>query len=764
MLRCFLHGFFIAWLSGIAAVAAQTPIGQWQEHLNYKQTTQVLKGDQIYCATATNVFAVNEKNEVSRFSKINGLNDIGVSCIGWDETTAQLVIAYNNGNLDILKGSTVRNIPDIRQSNISSNKKINQIYCRDGIAYLSSAIGTITVNLSRYEIRDTWIIGNNGTQTNVWNMISDNTYYYAATSEGLKRANASQNNLANFANWENISNNSNLSPGAVQFTGLLNNRLLARKTDSVFIQSGNNWTLLYHEPSWKIIQASVSGNYLLLAQTGSGGQARVILVTETGTTARTISQPGIVSLPQSALVEGNTVWVADLYEGLSRFANGTDRFIPNGPTGTASGQFTFSNGNLFVAAGAVNKAWNYLYNRDGIFSYGNGEWNSKNALNTPALDSVLDIITLATDPKDGSVWAGSYGGGLVHFSKSETKIYKQNSSLQPATGDPGSYRVSGLAFNKEGDLWISNYGAPQPLQLLKKDGSWMRFNIPFPLIENATAQLVTDDFNQLWIQSPKNNGLICFQYGNIDNNSDDRWKYYRQGTGNGNLPSNNVLAIAKDKDNSIWIGTDDGIGIISCTADAFAGSGCDARLPVVQQGQFAGYLFKGEQVQAIAVDGANRKWIGTTNGVWLIGPDGTKTIHHFNTSNSPLLSNDVKQIGIDPLTGEIFFATFNGICSFRGTATEATETINQVFVFPNPVPPGYNGAIAIRGLAENTSVKITEMNGRMVYQTRSLGGQAIWDGKDYKGHKAAAGMYLVFIRDDAGREKIVTKIIITSGR
>lgn len=764
MLRLFLHGFFIAWICGIVPVAAQTPIGQWQEHLNYKQTKQVVKGDQIYCATSANVFSVNEKNEISRFSKINGLNDIGVSCIGWDATTAQLVIAYENGNLDIVKGSTVRNIPDILQSNISSNKKINQIYCRDGIAYLSAAVGIIAVNLSRYEIRDTWIIGNNGTQTNVWNMTGDNTYYYAATTEGLKRALASQTNLANFANWENISNKYNLPTGPVQFTGLLNNRLLARKTDSIYIQSGDSWTLLYHEPSWKIVQANVSGNSLLLSQTGPGDQARVILLTEAGTISQTISQPGVVSLPQSALADGNAVWIADLYEGLSRFANGTDRFIPNGPGGTASGQFAFSNESLIVAAGAVNRAWNYLYNRDGIFSYSNAEWSGKNAVNTPALDSVLDIITLATDPEDGSVWAGSYGGGLIHFNGSDTKIYKQNSSLQPAAGDPGSYRVSGLAFNNAGDLWISNYGAPQALQLRKKDGSWKSFSIPFTLTENATAQLVSDDFNQLWIQSPKNNGLICFQYGNPDNNNDDRWKYYRQGTGNGNLPSNNVLSVAKDKNSSIWVGTDDGIGIISCTADAFAGSGCDARLPVVQQGQFSGYLFKGEQVQAIAVDGANRKWIGTTNGAWLISPDGTKTIHHFTASNSPLLSNDVKQIGIDPHSGVVFFATFNGICSFRGTSTEPAETMNEVLVFPNPVPPGYNGTIAIRGLAENASVKITELNGRLVYQTRSLGGQAIWDGRDYKGHKAAAGLYLVFIRDDAGREKMVTKIIITSGR
>jgi len=764
MLRLFLHGFFIALLLSNYTAAAQVPIGQWREHFNYKQTIQVLKGDQIYCATTTNVFAINGRNEISRYSKTNGLNDIGVSCIGWDESTGQLVIAYENSNLDILEGSIVRNIPDIRQSNITGNKKINQIYCRNGVAYLSSGIGIISVNLTRHEIKDTWVIGNNGVQTSVWNVTSDNTYYYAATNEGLKKAPAGQSNLANFANWETISGFSGLPAGAVQFTGFLNNQLLARKTDSIFIQNNNNWMLLYYDPSWKIIQATVSGNKLLLAQNNQAGQARVVQLSATGAIDRIISQPQVISLPRSALADGNAVWVADQYEGLSRFSTAIERFIPNGPAGIASGTFAFSKETLFAATGAVNRAWNYLYNRDGILSFSNGEWGNKSAFNTPILDSVLDFITLAADPADGSIWAGSYGGGLAHFGEASITLYKQNSSLQPAIGDPGSYRVSGLVFDRDQHLWISNYGAPQPLQVRKKDGSWKSISIPFQLTENATAQLVVDDFNQLWVQSPKNNGLICYQYGNIDNNSDDRWRLYRQGIGNGNLPGNNVLSIAKDRNNSIWVGTDDGIGIISCNATVFASGGCDAVLPVVQQDQFAGYLFKGEQVQSIAVDGANRKWIGTLNGAWLISSDGEKIIHHFTATNSPLLSNDVKQIGVDPVTGEVFFATFNGICSFRGTATEAAETISQVLVFPNPVPPGYNGTIAIRGLAENTNVKITELNGRLVYQTRSLGGQATWNGRDYNGYKAASGMFLVLIRDDTGREKIVTKIIITSGR
>ncbi|HEX3024383.1 MAG TPA: T9SS type A sorting domain-containing protein, partial [Chitinophagaceae bacterium] len=205
-------------------------------------------------------------------------------------------------------------------------------------------------------------------------------------------------------------------------------------------------------------------------------------------------------------------------------------------------------------------------------------------------------------------------------------------------------------------------------------------------------------------------------------------------------------------------GTDNGIAIVQCAANIFT-QNCDAVLPVIQQGQFAGYLFQNQTVQCIAVDGANRKWVGTTNGVWLVSAEGDKVIYNFTADNSQLLNNDVRKITIDPKTGEVFFATFAGICSFRSTATEGSET-NNVLVFPNPVPPNFNGTIGIRGLVENSLVKIAEMNGRLVYQTRSLGGQAIWNGANYNGTKALPGVYLVIVRNDDGSEKTVGKIVI----
>jgi hypothetical protein len=743
------------------------PIGQWREHLNYQNTIQIIKADKMYCATLSGLFSIDSNNEYERYSKVTGLNDIGVRCLGWDAINQQMIVAYNNSNLDVLKKNSVKNIGDIKRANVSGNKTINQIYCKDGLAYLSTGLGIIVVNLVKYEIKDTWYIGNNGTQVKTNGFVSEGNFFYAATEEGLKSIVTTDPTIANYANWQNQSGQKGLPIGPTANIIVANNKLITQKNDSLYILNGNNWSLLYADANWPITNISSSENKVLICQRTLSGNARVIILNTTGNIEKIITQSGIISYPRSALLDNGVPWIADQFGGLSRFGTAIDRLIPNGPPGTASGEMIFQKNTLFVAAGTVNSSWNYQYNRDGVFDFTEDQWKYKNASNVPILDSVLDFISLAADPGNQSVWAGSYGGGLVNFKESSPPIIykKNNSTLQPAIGDPGSYRVSGLAFDQKQQLWISNYGAPQNLHVRKTDNSWKAINIPFTHVENAVGQILVDDDNQLWIVSPKDNGLFCYQYGqSVDNIADDKWKFYKQGRGNGNLPSNNILCLAKDKNGFIWVGTDKGIGIIQCGPDVFSAQSCEASLPIIQQGRFAGLLFKDEMVQTIAVDGANRKWIGTKNGVWLISPEGDKVIYRFTEENSPLLNNDIKRIAIDPSTGEIFISTFKGICSFRSTATEGGSMNENVLVFPNPVPPGYNGTIGIRGLADNVIVKITELNGKLVFQTRALGGQAVWNGLNYNGTKIASGVYLVIIRDDSGTEKLATKIVITSGR
>lgn len=744
---------------------AQIPIGYWREHLPYQNAIQVVKGDKMYCATKYAVYSIDDEGELQRYSKITGLNDIGVNCIEYNNTTQQLIIAYNNSNVDIIKGDIVKNLGDIKRSNITGNKTINSIFCKSDKAYLCTGLGIVVADLSKHEIKDTWIIGTNGNQTTVNAITSDDNFFYSATNEGVKRANINASNLSNYTAWQNISGNG-LSAGLVQNILWCNNKVVAQKNDSLFILNGNNWSLLYAEANWKILSTSVAENKIFITQNSTIAVSRVLQLNVNGVVEKNLSKPNIISLPKYATSVNGVIWIADFYGSLSKYENNNfQQYTPNGTLGSVDGKMIFDNDMLYAAAGSVNEAWNYLYNRDGIFTFKDGSWSYDGYYTKPVYDSVLDFIALAVDRRNKSLWAGSYGGGLVNINNSTVKIYKQNNStLQAAIGDASSYRISGLVFDANNNLWISNYAAPQGLHVLKANGTFKAITIPFSYFENAVSEIIVDDENQIWIVSPRGNGVFCYNYGtNIDAINDDKWKFFKTGINNGNLPSNNVYCITKDKNGFVWIGTDKGIAVVQCTNNVFTTT-CDAVLPIVQQGAFAGYLFKDEEVHCIAVDGANRKWVGTKNGLWLISADGDKVIYQFTENNSPLLSNDVKQLAINPNTGEVFIATFKGVCSFRSTATEATETMENILVFPNPVPPNYQGSIAIKGLVNNTNIKIAEVNGRLVFETRSLGGQAVWNGKNYKGEKVANGVYLVFARNDDGTERLVTKIFMANAK
>ncbi len=693
-------------------------------------------------------------------SRTSGLNETGISTIHFDEANEKLVIAYSNSNIDIIYRNDIINVPDFKRDNITGNKTIYNIYSLGKNYYLSTGLGVVVVDGERYEIKETWFIGAGGNPVKVNGLANDGTFFYAATEEGLKKAPASVANLADYNNWQLISGSNGLAAGSCQNVLTLQNKLIVQKDDSLFVQEGTTWSLLYQD-GWPVISMTVSENRISLCQRKANGESKVTGLNSAGIVLNTLRQPSVISFPRKAIVVEADTWVADQVAGLSQFnATSFEQYKPNSPGGIASGETVVYNQVFYATAGGIDQSWNPQHNADGIFIFNKGSWTTIDRNSHPPLDTLMDYISIVIDPKDETIWAGSYGGGLLHVRAGQVfEIYKQN-FLSPVITDPSSYRVPGLAFDRENNLWISNYGAAQPLVVKKSGGGGQKFSIPFLVLENALAQLIVDDNNYKWLVAAKGGGLICFDHGTaIENTGDDRWKMFKAGAGNGNLPNDDVLCIAKDKNGFIWIGTSNGIGVIQCPQEVFSGQGCEATWPVVQEGSFAGYLFSGEEVSNIAVDGGDRKWVATKNGVWLISPTGEKVIYQFTEENSPLLSNDVKKVAIDGKTGEVYFATSKGICSFRSTATDGGEKNENVLVFPNPVPPGYSGVIGIHGLVSNAVVKITELNGRLVFQTRASGGQAVWDGKDYNGRRISTGVYLVLVSNDERTEKAAAKIV-----
>lgn len=759
-----------AFLSQARAQQLIPPIGLWREHLPYNSAIDITAGDEkIYCATPYSLFSVRLiDNSIERLSRVTGLSETGIAAIRYDEVNSKLFIAYTNSNIDIIYRNDIYNIPDIKRDNISGDKTIYNIYPLQKNYYLSTGLGIIVIDGDRNEVKDSWFIGTGGNKVKVNGLTSDGSFFYAATEEGLKKAAMNSANPANYANWQVMSGNNGLPDGACQNVLNLSNKVIVQKNDSLFVLNGNTWSL-YYADGWPVINSNVSVNRIILCQRMTGGQSKVTILNTDGTVARTLAQLAPISFPRKAILVANDPWLADQYGGLSHFSiSSYEQYKPNSPEATGSGEMAVHNTVFYATAGEVSESWNYQYNGNGIFIFREGTWTNINRYRFSQIDSLLDYITLVIDPGDETVWAGSYGGGLLHIRSDHSfEIFKHN-IVGPAVGDPASYRISGLAFDGENNLWVSNFGAIQPLLVRKSNNSWTRFSIPFFLTENSLAQIIVDDNNYKWIMAAKSGNVICFDHGSsVDNIGDDKWKLYGRGVGNGHLPEGEVLCMAKDKNGFIWIGTSNGIGVIQCPQDAFTAQGCDAIWPIVQQGNFAGYLFNGQDVRSIAVDGADRKWVATRSGVWLISASGEKVIYNFTEENSPLLGNDVKKITIDEKTGEVYFATQKGICSFRSTATEGGETNENVLVFPNPVPPGFTGTIGIRGLVNNAIVKITEPGGRLIYQTRALGGQAVWDGRDYRGRKISSGVYLVLVSDDgfsgvSKKEKAAAKIVFIS--
>jgi hypothetical protein len=211
-----------------------------------------------------------------------------------------------------------------------------------------------------------------------------------------------------------------------------------------------------------------------------------------------------------------------------------------------------------------------------------------------------------------------------------------------------------------------------------------------------------------------------------------------------------------DREGQIWVTTDKGVAYFPFPFDVLEGGKVEAVLPVFN----LGFLFKNERTLCITVDGGSRKWIGTDQGAWLFNFDGSKLLEYFNVDNSPLLSNAVFDIEVNEVSGEVFFATEKGMVSYRSDATRPAEKHTTVKIFPNPVTPDFNGLVGISGLTQFASVKITDISGRLIYETSSAGGTASWDVRDYNGRRAASGIYLVYSSNADGTDTFVGKIAV----
>lgn len=761
-------------------------IGEWRDHLPYNSCFSITEGDgMVYCATKYSVFSFNkDDNSIERFTKINYLSDIGVSRVMYHNGLNMLVVTYTNGNIDLIEnGSIVTNISDIKRKPIPGNKTINNILFINDIAYLSCGFGIVVLDLEKKEIKDTYYIGPGGSQIEIFDLTTDGSFLYAATESGVYEADLSCPYLSNFSYWtkDTLIPYPDLKYNAIVY---FNNVLYVNLSYNAGNDYNDDTLFKYQTGVWNYFDSAnyanryglhVFNNELVVIDDGD----IKIFDPNDSLLAKiwTYNWPDnpVYPAPRDAIIDpdqSNIIWIADANIGIVKNTGiwSSVNFQPNGP-GTANVfDIAVEGNNLWVAPGGLDGTWNNMWNQDGVFSFIDEEWSTYNKSNVDSFptdptdtNTIYDVVCVAVNPANPAIaYAGTWSKGLIEFTNQTfTQRYKVgNSTLVEGSGN--KVRIGGIIFDSDNNMWVTNSGVSKILHVRMTDGTWKAFDLSGYVNQNEVGDIIIDNQNCKWMILPRNNGLIVFNDNNtITNTSDDQIKKLSNTLGNGGLPSNNVYSIAVDLDGEIWVGTDKGIAVFYNPENVFSGSNFDAQQILVDQDGYIQPLLESEIISSIAVDGANRKWIGTQRaGVFLMSADGTEEIEHFTEENSPLFSNTINTVAINQNTGEVFFGTDKGIISYKSTATMGSEEDTGVVVYPNPVTENYTGYIGIKGLAANSDVKITDISGTLIYQTIAEGGQAVWNGRNFNGEKARTGIYLVFCSNEDGSRTVVAKIMI----
>jgi hypothetical protein len=752
----------LLFLSEFFRISGQSPVGTWSDHLNYNTAVNVAAGsDEIYSSTGSSLMVYNKQfDQLRKLSKVNGLTETGISSIEWSEDHKTLVVAYLSTNIDLISRNTIYNIPDIARKYIPGKKSINKIKTIGKYAFLACSFGIVVLDLAKKEINDTWKPGNGTDIAEINDIAFGNGKIYAATNIGVFSAEIDNPGLAFYGNWTKI--NSLPSPsGNYSLALFTNNTLYVCRTgkyfpgDSIFAVNSSSTLFSYNPGVWfRSFCNNGTGFIISSADRLFYYNQDGILISETGTYGW--GTPGI-----SQIVSDNgIIWIADTRYGLVKRESPTQfiSFSLPGPASANAVSIKSLNGKTIICGGSVDVSWNNIWRPLQVSVNENNNWTILSST------TISDPLRALIDPADNNhFFISTWGGGLLEYRNNilVNQFTEKNSPLQTIIPDKPYVRVCGLAMDGSRNLWLTQTEVPGSIKSLKPDGNWI-VN-PATVDVYAVGDIIITRGGLKWAVLPRGDGMFILDDNKTPEYSGDDRTREMLITDSDNKIISNAFSITEDLEGNVWIGTDQGPVIYYNPEKIFETDikGYRIKVPRNDGSGLADYLLGTETITSIAVDGANRKWLGTAaSGVYLVSPDGTLQEKNFNESNSPLLSNAINSISVDNKTGNVWIATSRGVISFRGDATEGNETFRDVYSFPNPVREDYEGNVTITGLVRDTRVRITDISGNLVYSTTSDGGQATWDLTTYNGKRVATGVYLAFCASSDGSQSIVTKILV----
>ncbi len=719
--------------------------GEWKAYLPFKNTVKISETkNKIFCSTNISMFSIDKEDfSINLYDKTNYLNDVEIAAHRYDSFNNQLIVIYSNGNIDIITDDGTYNIPDIKNNlSILGHKKINDlIIANQKYAYFAYDFGISQFDLETFEFGFTCF-----TEFNINSVLQVNDILYMGSDDGIYKYDFKSNgNPADILQWEKIFNG--VCNDLVEFK----NKLYFRtENDILTLPDNQNYDTIYHNDSdYQIQFLNSSENYLIIGETNPDiNKSMVNFIDKTN---NLIQKEGCLSYVSDVIIdETGRVWYADLWSNLKWSQNidsECNTIYIDGPQSYECADIETMNNNIYIASGGANKInYTYAHTRSGFYIFNGENWINYHEYSLPVIaqNNLSNFLTIEPAKDGKTVYAGTFWGGLVELNTEDnsTKLWDNtNSALGVAQGDYLRTRIADMQFDSDNNLWITNFLSLKPLVVYTKEGDWFSFELRNGT--NQVAEITVDNNNYKWLKVV-NNGIIVYDNNNTINDYTDDRQISITKSNMENMISNNVTALKTDLDGNVWVGTDQGPIVFECTSGIFEGNCTPTRKKTVLEG-IPAYVLDKVNITSIEIDGANRKWIGSTSGLYVLSSSGEDEIMHFTVDNSPLFANIITSLAYNGNTGEMIIGTSKGVLSFKTKTTEGKiRNSSAAYVFPNPVPPDYSGAIAIKGLARDANVKIVDITGSLVFETKALGGQAIWNGKDLHGNRVGSGVYIVY--------------------
>lgn len=740
--------------------------GQWKLHPSYNDVSKVICSEsEVYGLSDGSVYSVNRKTfKVTALDKTKGLSGSMIHQMEYDDSTKCVVFVYKDGMIDIIHNNIIYPMTDYYLKSADMNVLPNQIVANKGRLYMAMEFGISEINLAKREVVGTYYIGHNAASVNILSVCATEDSLYAMSKDTLYSI-ALSDNAVDYNQWKRAA----LSIGKKREALLCYDNRLYLFADSTLIRMDDASWGVEHEG--KLVWVNAKGERLLAYHANRG----IMYLCEDDSLSHFTSR-----YAKDGCYYKGDFWLAGSDFGIRYIPSNwnTKDFTVNSPLDNIGYHLQSSGGKIYVASGG---RWASQYYRLGnIKIYENGQWSAiKSDQIGPQIGMApFDIMSFGIDPKDNNhFFVACYGRGLLEMRGDEVLNHftRDNSTLTTMVDEsPNSYtRVDAPVFDAEGNLYVLNMGDQgYTVNVLDRNGKWTGLNLYTSSnqrisIGTACSDMLIDRRNPNWkwmADARSGVGVILWDdNGTPTYNADDRALKRSNFVDQKGKPISieYIYCMAQDKNGVVWVGTNAGPILID-HENFFTSDKCSRVIIRRNDGtDLADYLLAEEQINAIAVDGGNRKWIGTANsGIYLVSADGQETIHHFTAENSNLPSSEIVSIAINSETGDVFVGTAAGIASYRSDATDPKEDMSNVYAYPNPVRPDYVGEIAITGLMDESWVNIVDAGGNIVCKTRSHGGTATWDGCNQNGKRVATGVYSALCNAGDGSGHTVVKILI----